>query len=85
MVILIAVLSPPLPALSGGRSAVAFVLVMMWSRTYLAAHWLTDTVAGAVRGSRRHSDAVVARARRCSPATTPAATRANAEPPSLDD
>ena len=29
----------------------AFVLVMMWSRTFLAAHWLSDTVAGAVLGA----------------------------------
>lgn len=29
---------------------VAWVLVMMWSRTYLHAHWLSDVVAGLVEG-----------------------------------
>ncbi|MFE0013152.1 phosphatase PAP2 family protein [Streptomyces erythrochromogenes] len=28
-----------------------FTLAMMWSRTWLHAHWLTDTVAGAVAGA----------------------------------
>lgn len=30
--------------------AVGFVLAMMWSRTYLSVHWLSDTVAGALLG-----------------------------------
>ncbi|MEV7520613.1 phosphatase PAP2 family protein [Streptomyces sp. NPDC091371] len=29
----------------------AFTLAMMWSRTWLHAHWLTDTVAGAAAGA----------------------------------
>ncbi|WP_232248744.1 phosphatase PAP2 family protein [Streptacidiphilus rugosus] len=28
-----------------------FVLTMMWSRTWLHAHWLSDTVAGALAGT----------------------------------
>ena len=35
-----------LPYVSG-----AYVLLMMWSRTYLQAHWLTDTVAGVLLGT----------------------------------
>ena len=27
-----------------------YVLAMMWSRTYLHVHWLTDTIAGALLG-----------------------------------
>ncbi|WP_369779476.1 phosphatase PAP2 family protein [Streptomyces sp. R33] len=30
---------------------VVFTLAMMWSRTWLHAHWLTDTVAGAAAGA----------------------------------
>lgn len=30
--------------------AVVYVLSMMWSRTYLHVHWLTDTIAGALLG-----------------------------------
>lgn len=39
--------------------AFAWVLIMMWSRTALHAHWLSDTVAGALLGL---SAAVLARA-----------------------
>jgi undecaprenyl-diphosphatase len=31
--------------------ACAWVLVMAWSRTYLAMHWLSDTMAGALLGA----------------------------------
>lgn len=31
--------------------AVAWIVAMAWSRTYLAAHWLTDTLAGAILGA----------------------------------
>ncbi|GAB2448589.1 undecaprenyl-diphosphatase [Conyzicola lurida] len=31
--------------------AVGYILVMAWSRTYLSAHWLSDTIAGALWGS----------------------------------
>ncbi|MDQ1123429.1 phosphatase PAP2 family protein [Microbacterium trichothecenolyticum] len=31
-------------------AGVAWVLLMMWSRTYLHAHWLSDVVAGALEG-----------------------------------
>ena len=50
MVMFIALLSPRVRRY-WWPAAVAFVLVMMWSRTFLAAHWLTDTVAGAVLGA----------------------------------
>jgi membrane-associated phospholipid phosphatase len=30
--------------------AAAWVLAMMWSRTGLQVHWLTDTIAGALIG-----------------------------------
>ncbi|MGF1957776.1 phosphatase PAP2 family protein, partial [Enterococcus casseliflavus] len=29
---------------------VAWVVLMMWSRTYLHAHWLSDVTAGALEG-----------------------------------
>ncbi|WP_405977134.1 phosphatase PAP2 family protein [Streptomyces sp. NBC_00158] len=32
-------------------AGVLFTLAMMWSRTWLHAHWLSDTVAGAVAGA----------------------------------
>ncbi len=50
MVMFIALLSPRVRRY-WWPVAVAFVLVMMWSRTFLAAHWLTDTAAGAVLGA----------------------------------
>lgn len=50
-VILIAVLLAPAVRRFWWPVGIAFVLVMMWSRTFLGAHWLTDTVAGAVLGA----------------------------------
>jgi len=50
-VILIAVLLPVVARRIWWPIGIAFVLVMMWSRTYLSAHWLTDTFAGAVVGT----------------------------------
>ncbi|MFD1915966.1 phosphatase PAP2 family protein [Paeniglutamicibacter kerguelensis] len=50
MVMFIALLSPAVRRY-WSPVAVAFVLVMIWSRTFLAAHWLSDTVAGAVLGA----------------------------------
>ncbi|KDA04997.1 phospholipid phosphatase [Microbacterium sp. CH12i] len=43
-------------ALLAGRKAswilaAAWIVLMAWSRTYLAAHWLTDTLCGAVLGA----------------------------------
>ncbi|WP_413353792.1 phosphatase PAP2 family protein [Microbacterium sp. 1P06AB] len=32
-------------------TAAAWTVAMAWSRTYLAAHWLTDTLAGAILGA----------------------------------
>lgn len=31
-------------------AAVVVTVLMMWSRTYLSVHWLTDTIAGAILG-----------------------------------
>jgi len=31
--------------------AIGYVLTMAWSRTYLSAHWLSDTIAGALWGA----------------------------------
>jgi len=31
--------------------AVGYVVLMAWSRTYLSAHWLSDTIAGALWGA----------------------------------
>lgn len=39
-------------------ASAAWILIMMWSRTALHVHWLTDTVAGAVLGA---SVAILAR------------------------
>ena len=50
MVMFIALLSPAVRRY-WWPVAMAFVLVMIWSRTFLAAHWLSDTVAGAVLGA----------------------------------
>ncbi len=32
-------------------AGVAYVLLMMWSRTYLHAHWVTDTIGGVLLGA----------------------------------
>jgi membrane-associated phospholipid phosphatase len=32
-------------------AAAGYIVVMAWSRTYLSAHWLSDTVAGALWGA----------------------------------
>jgi len=50
-VVLIAVLLSPAVRRFWWPAGIAFVLVMMWSRTFLAAHWITDTFAGAVLGT----------------------------------
>lgn len=50
--------------------ATIWVLAMMWSRTALGVHWLTDTIAGALLGAVA---AIVARALRRTP--RPAAAR----------
>ena len=50
-VIMIAVLLPAAARRIWWPIGIAFVLVMMWSRTYLSAHWVTDTLAGAVVGA----------------------------------
>lgn len=34
-----------------GALAALWIVLMAWSRTYLAAHWLSDTVGGAVLGA----------------------------------
>lgn len=49
-VILIAVLLPLAARRIWWPIGIAFVLVMMWSRTYVSAHWVTDTIAGAAVG-----------------------------------
>ncbi len=50
-IILIAVLLSPAVRRYWWPVGIAFVLVMMWSRTFLGAHWLTDTFAGAAVGA----------------------------------
>jgi len=50
-VVLVAVLLSPAVRRFWWPVGIAFVLVMMWSRTFLAAHWLSDTFAGAVLGT----------------------------------
>ena len=50
-VILIGVLLSPKVRRYWWPVGIAFVLAMMWSRTFLAAHWLSDTFAGAVLGT----------------------------------
>lgn len=50
-IILTAVLLSPKVRRYWWPVGIAFVLVMMWSRTFLGAHWLSDTFAGAVLGA----------------------------------
>ncbi|MGA7206022.1 MAG: phosphatase PAP2 family protein [Specibacter sp.] len=50
-VVLIAVLLSPAVRRYWWPVGIAFVLVMMWSRTFVAAHWLSDTFAGTVLGT----------------------------------
>jgi len=51
IVILVAALLSPAARRYWWPVGIAFVLVMMWSRTFLGAHWLTDTFAGAAVGT----------------------------------
>lgn len=50
-IILVAALLSPAARRYWWPVGIVFVLVMMWSRTFLGAHWLTDTFAGAVLGT----------------------------------
>ncbi|WP_051388680.1 phosphatase PAP2 family protein [Arthrobacter sp. 35W] len=50
-VIMVAVLLAPSVRRWWWPAGIVFVAVMMWSRTFLGAHWLSDTVAGAVLGA----------------------------------
>lgn len=45
------VLVPAGRRIGWGIAAIAFSLLMAWSRTYLAAHWLSDTIAGLLLGT----------------------------------
>ncbi|MEV5612643.1 phosphatase PAP2 family protein [Streptomyces sp. NPDC052225] len=50
-VILVAALLPAVRRRRWWPGAVLLTVAMMWSRTWLHAHWLTDTAAGALAGA----------------------------------